>query len=412
MNRRKAIFLVALLVIVAAMGYWIYGNFTQMIAKYTKMGELYGQGGAVKVVAARCQRQDLTEYHDFTGTTEAVDSIEVRARVEGYLQEIHFVDGSLVEKGQKLFTIEPTIYMARREEAAFRLKAAQAELERARLDFERIQEAVKINAVSRQDLSRSQAAFQTSQAVLAEANSALERAELELSYTQIHSPISGKIGRHLIDAGNLVSSGGMEKSLLTTVVQIEPIYVFFYVNEQLLEKALLKGVLLVDSADASLPFKAGLSAESDYRYEGRIRYIDNRVDPMTGTIYVRGELSNEDRSLLPGMFMRVRVPGQVYENAIMVHEEAIITDLNGKYLLVIGENNILQRRNIKLGMRAGIRRQVTEGLTGDEAYVLSGLTNARHGVTVDPQFGPLPADAPSEETANPTGIREEGGSQQ
>jgi RND family efflux transporter MFP subunit len=200
---------------------------------------MFGPQQVVPVEAARIERRDLTEYHDFTGTTRAVDSVEIRARVEGYLQNIHFEDGSFVDQGQLLFTIEQTDYIAARDQAASRLKAAEAELESARLDFDRMQQAIQTNAVSQQDLSRSQASFRTAEASVTEAKAALDRAELALSYTEIRSPISGKVGRHLVDVGNLVSSGGTEKTLLTTVVRIEPIHVVFYAGEKWLQKPFL-----------------------------------------------------------------------------------------------------------------------------------------------------------------------------
>lgn len=389
MTRKKFMFIVIILLIIAAMAFWIYRNFMGMIARYQAMGQVFGEQQVVPVQAARIERRDLTEYHDFTGTTAAIDSVNIQARVEGYLQDIHFEDGSYVEKGQLLFTIEPADYTAARDQAASRLKAAQAELERARLDFERMQQAVQTNAVSQQDLSRSQAAFQTAEAAVTEAKAALERAELELSYTEIRSPISGRVGRHLVDVGNLVSSGGAEKTLLTTVVDIDPIHVVFYAGERWLQLPFLSE-LLSASADATVPFMAGLSTEQGYPHTGQIRYIDNTVDPMTGTILVRGLLPNEDRMLLPGMFMRVRVPGDLRKNAILVQEEAIITDLNGKYLLVIGEDNVLQRRSIQLGLSEGTLREITDGLNGDEAYVISGQHKVRAGSQVEPHFGPMP----------------------
>jgi RND family efflux transporter MFP subunit len=392
MRRNKAIFLLITLLIVAGLVFWVWQNWKAVAAKQqAAMAQMAGSGQAMPVQAARCVRQDVTDFYEFTGTTQSVDSAEVRARIIGYLQEIHFTDGSLVEKGQLLFTIEPAPYVAHRNEAMARLKAAEAEHERTRLDYERMQEAIKINAVSQQDMSRAEAAYRTADASMAEAKSALERAELELSYTEIRSPIRGLAGRHLVDAGNLV--GASERTLLTTVVQVDPIYVFFYAGEQMLQKPFLQGLL--SGQGGSSPFMAGLSTDTDYPYEGQIRYIDNTVDSMTGTVFIRGEVPNEKGKLLPGMFMRVRVPGDVRPKAVLIQEKAIITDLNGKYVLVVGDNAILQRRNVQLGMSVGSLKVITEGLTGDEVYVLNNLHMVRPGMPVVPMFGEIPTGAPA-----------------
>lgn len=387
MSKGKIVFWIVTLLIVAGFTYWVWNHWRGVIAQRQAAAAQQG-GGPMPVQAAHTVRRDVIDYYDFTGTTQAVDAIEVRARVEGYLQEIHFTDGDFVEKGQLLFTIEPASFIAQRDEAAARLKAAQAEEERARLDYERMQEATKTNAVSQQDLSRSEAAYRTAQAAVTEATAALERARLNLSYTEIRSPISGRVGRHLVDAGNLVGAG--ERTLLTTVVQVEPIYVFFYVGEDLLQKPFLR-TLLAGGSNSASPLLAGLSGDTGYPYEGQIRYIDNTVDPMTGTIFVRGILPNEGRELLPGMFMRVRVSGDVRKNAVLVRETAIQTDLSGRYVLVIGDNNILERRTIQLGRSEGALRVVTEGLSGEEAYVLSGLHMVRPGMPVQPIFVDGPA---------------------
>lgn len=392
MSKGKAIGVLISLLIVAGLVFWVWQNWKGVAARQqAAMAQMAGSGQAMPVQAARCVRQDVTDFYEFTGTTQAVDSAEVRARIIGYLQEIHFADGSLVEKGQLLFTIEPAPYIAHRNEAMARLKAAEAEQERTRLDYERMQEAIKINAVSQQDMSRAEAAYRTADASMAEAKSALERAELELSYTEIRSPISGLAGRHLVDAGNLV--GASERTLLTTVVRVKPIYVFFYAGEQILQKPFLQGLL--SGQGGSWPFMAGLSTDTDYPHEGQIRYIDNTVDSMTGTVFIRGEVPNTNGVLLPGMFMRVRVPGDVRQKAVLIQEKAIITDLNGKYVLVVGDNNILQRRNVQLGMSVGSLKVITDGLTGDEVYVLSGLHMVRPGMPVMPMFGEIPSGAPA-----------------
>lgn len=350
-----------------------------------KPGGAPGMGGPMSMPVARCVIQDVTDAYDFTGTTEAVNTVEIRARVEGYLKGIHFTDGSLVEKGQLLFTIEPEAFKSRRDEAAAHLKAGQAELERARLDLERIEKAILTNAVSQQDLTRVRAAHDTAQASVMGFQAALDKAELDLSYTEIHSPIAGRIGRRLVDVGNLV--GAQDRTVLTTVMQIQPMYVFFHLGEHLLQGDLLQRLQGGDKVEP-LRFAVGLPDEKDYPNEGAIQYLDNTVDPMTGTVYVRGELANEGKTLLPGMFVRVRVPTAVRKNAVLIPEKAIQADLGGKYvLLVVGEKNILQRRDVVTGAVVGTLRVINEGLDGSETFIIGGMAMARPGMPITPDTG-------------------------
>jgi RND family efflux transporter MFP subunit len=307
--------------------------------------------------------------------------------VEGYLKGIHFTDGSLVEKGQLLFTIEPEAFKSRRDELAAMLKAGQTEVERARLDLERIEKAVQTNAVSQQELTRARAAFDTAEASVMAHRAALDKAELDLTYTEIHSPIAGRIGRRLVDVGNLVGAG--DRTVLTTVMQTQPIFVYFHLGEHLLKGETLRR--LQGGTDVEpLRFAVGLPNENTYPNEGVINYLDNTVDPMTGTVYVRGEVANEALNLLPGMFVRVRVPTGVRKNAVLIPELAISTDLGGKYLLVVGEGNILQRRDIKPGATVGKLRVVNEGLTGDEMFIVGGFAMSRPGAPIVPITGDGP----------------------
>jgi RND family efflux transporter MFP subunit len=344
-------------------------------------------GGPLPAPAAKCILQDITDSLDFTGTTEAVNAVEIRARVEGYLKGIHFADGSLVEEGQLLFTIEPETYMSRRDEAAAMLKAGRTELERARLDLERIEKAVQTGSVSQQELTRARAAYDIAQAQVMGYEAMLQKAELDLSYTEIRSPISGRIGRRLVDAGNLVGSG--DRTVLTTVMQTQPIYVFFHIGEHLLKGDFLRQ-LQGGAGVEPLRFVVGLPDQNDYRYEGVVNYLDNTVDPRMGTVYVRGQLPNAGLELLPGMFVRVRVPVAERKNAVLVPEKAISTDLGGKYLLVVGKGNVLERRDVVLGATMGTLRVVTEGLDGSEMFVVGGFAMLRPGVPVTPMTGDGP----------------------
>lgn len=335
------------------------------------------------VIVARPSQKDVTKYWDFTGTTEAIEFIEIRARVEGFLETVHFKDSDDVEKDELLFVIDPTEYQARRDEAFAELERAQAELERAQVDLERVEEAVKTNAVSQREVSTRKAQRDKAQASEKAAQAALIQAEYQLSYTQIHSPIAGRTSRKLVDLGNLV--GAEEKTLLTTVVKMHPMYVYFNISELILLEV-LEGKTPDEKRNPSLPFYVGLANEKGHSREGVIDYIDNTVDPATGTIKVRGKLPNDKDPIYPGMFVRIRVPASVKSDAILVHERAIGTDIAGKYLQIVGKDNIVQQRIIKMGILVDDMRVIEEGIKAEEVYIVDGTQQGRPGLPVNTQW--------------------------
>lgn len=388
---KKLVSWLIVLMILGGVGYGGYQYWTgrqAMIAQMMAGGAMGGMGeGPMPMPVATCLLQDVTDALTFTGTTAAMNAVEIRARVEGYLNGIHFTDGSLVEEGQLLFTIEPETYRSRRDEAAAMLKAGQTELGRARLDLERIDKAVQTGSVSQQELTRARAAYETAQAQVSGYQATLEKAELDLSYTAIRSPITGRIGRRQVDVGNLVGAG--DRTVLTTVMQTQPIYVFFHIGESLLKGDLLRRLQGGPEVEP-LMFAVGLPSQDDYPYTGVINYLDNTIDPQTGTVYVRGELPNTELDLLPGMFVRVRVPTAVHKDAVLIPEKAISTDLGGKYLLVVGEGNVLQRRDVTLGATIGPLRVVNAGLDGSEMFIVGGFAMARPGMPIVPMTGDGP----------------------
>jgi RND family efflux transporter MFP subunit len=392
--QKAVIWLFVLAFMVAAgFGGYRYWNWRKAkMAKMTAAGGMSGMGGPMPLPVAQCTIQDVTDALEFTGNTEAVESVDIRARVEGYLEGIHFTDGALVEAGQLLFTIEPKAFRSRRDEAAANLKAAEAEMQRAKLDLERMQKAIESGAVSQQDLTGARTAFDTAEASVLARKALLENAELNLSYTEIRSPIAGRIGRRLVDIGNLVGAGN--QTVLASVMRIQPIYVYFYMGEHLLGGDLLRRLQGGPDGDP-LRFSVGLAEETDYSSEGFLDFLDNTVDPATGTVYVRGQVPNDSQVLLPGMFVRVRVPTAVRKDAVLIPEKAISTDLGGKYLLVVGEGNVLQRRDIKLGSTVGQLRVVTDGLDGTETFIVSGFHLARPSMPITPvPAGAGPPGAP------------------
>jgi len=325
--------------------------------------------------------KDVMSYYDFTGNTEAMEFINVEARVEGFLKSIHFTESELVKKDDLLFVIDPIQYEAQRDEAAARVRAAKAELERAQIDLERVEEAVKTNAVSEREVSTRKAQRDIAAAELKAAEAVLINAETELSYTEVFSPIDGRTSRRLVDLGNLV--GAEEKTLLTTVVKVAPIYVYFNVSELILLEVL--GEKPSAKRNPDHVFYVGLASEKDYSRKGEMDYIDNTVDPATGTIKVRGILENDVEPILPGMFVRVRIPANVKKGAVLVEEKALGTEIAGKFVLVVGEDNIVEQRPVTIGILSDGMRVIEEGITVDETYIVEGIQQARPGmpVTID-----------------------------
>jgi RND family efflux transporter MFP subunit len=338
------------------------------------------------------RRRDVTFYADFTGRTASVQRAEVRARVTGFLQRMNFVPGDMVKKGQLLFLIEPEPYQAQRDQAEASLKSAEANRDRARSDLERLEEAIKTNAVSQQDVTRARAELAQAEASVLSSSAELAQAKIQLQYTEVRSPVAGKVDRNLVDLGNLV--GQTEATLLTTVVQVNPLWVYFDLPETVV-LAMLADLRKVgvetprDLASAEvqeqLRFFVGTQNDEGFPHEGHLDFLANAVDTATGTIEVRGVVPNDEQLLLPGVFVRVRVPGRLMPDSILVSERAIGTDLGGKYVLLVGAENVVEQRYIELGPREDDGFVVvTSGLEGDESYIVNGLLRARPGFPVSP----------------------------
>ena len=352
------------------------------------------------VTVANPVTRDVPRFAEFPGTTQAFKSVNVRARVSGELEEMRFQPTSFVREGEVLFRIEKTVYAATHGEAEAALRSAKADLARAESDLERIERAIQTEAVSEQELDRAKANRDMAEAAVLSATARLERAALDLSYTDVKSPISGLVSRNFVDVGNLVGSG--EATLLATVRDIDPIFVYFDAPEvavlRLLQMLRDEGVELVRSleeyqdggavADSVEPVRVSvaLATDSGFPHEGYVDYLDNTVNPGTGTIQLRAVIPNEDRVLFPGLFVRVRVSGGIQEDAITVEETAIGTDIGGKYVYVVGEGDVVEQRYLTLGAKDEESSSVvvTEGLAADERYIVNGLLRARPGLPVTP----------------------------
>ncbi|MFV1979745.1 MAG: efflux RND transporter periplasmic adaptor subunit [Rhodothermia bacterium] len=352
-----------------------------------------------EVTVAKPQLRDVTQYAEFTGTTQANKSTNIRARVSGNLDTMLYTPSTFIKKGELLFQIEKTEYEAARGEARASKEAAEADLRRKKSDLERIEQAIESNAVSEQDLDQAKANFNMAEAALLGAEARLARADLDYSYTDVRSPISGLVGRNRVDPGNLV--GASEPTLLTTVRNVDPMFVYFDVPEIAIIR-LLEVIREEDKKIGSVSARGGtvdeqmedqqafpgwiaLSTDSGFPHKGFIDFIDNTVDPGTGTIEIRLVVPNKEQLLFPGLFVRVRLAGKQIPDAVAIDEKAVGSDIGGKYVYVVGNDNIVEQRYVTLGPPSedGLI-SVVNGLEADEDYIINGILRARPGLPVTP----------------------------
>jgi RND family efflux transporter MFP subunit len=337
-----------------------------------------------EVTVATPQVRDVTVFAEFVGTTEAHQSVEIRARVQGFLDRMAFEPSSFVRRGQLLFVIEQEPYEAQRDRAVANLDAAEANLRRAESDLERLEQAVQTNAVSQQEVTRARAERDQASAAMLEAEAALTNAQIELDYTTLESPIDGLVSRNYVDVGNLVGAG--EATLLTTVRRIDPIYAYFEVSERFFAQALEQRGGHKNPGEAHETPATLILEETGHEIVGRVDSLENTVDAATGTIRVRAVFPNPDARIFPGFFVRVRLPGELYEDALLVEETALGTDLGGRYLMIVGENDIVERRYIEPGqLQDDNTRLIFDGLEAGERYIIRGLQRARPGMPVTPK---------------------------
>jgi RND family efflux transporter MFP subunit len=339
-----------------------------------------------KVDVAVPLQRSITRYLEATGNTAPIKNVDLVARVQGFLQSIEYKDGAFVKEGTTLFTIEPETYKLKLEQAQAAEAGTQASVKQADADFKRQTELVQRQAVSQATLDTSTAARDNAQATLQQAQVNTKIAAVNYGYTKVVAPFDGIVSAHLVSVGELVGAAS-PPTQLATIVALDPIYVNFNVSEQdvlrIRAEAARRGMSANDLRQ--LPVEVGLQTETGYPHKGKLDYASPTLNQSTGTLAVRGVLPNPDRVLLPGYFVRVRVPFDEQKDALLVPDVALGTDQAGRYLLVVNAENVVEQRKVQVGQSEGGLRVIEAGLKPDDRVVTAGLLRAIPGQKVDPQ---------------------------
>ncbi len=346
------------------------------------------------VTVAHPVRHNVMEWDEFTGRLEAVEFVEVRARVGGLIVAAPFEEGALVEAGDLLFEIDARPFEA---ELSGRLAAqaeAAAQLEFSQIEYNRL-EAIPASARSSTELDRASATLERAAALLDAARAAVELARLNVEWCQVKAPISGRVSERMVTPGNLISGGTGQSTLLTTITSVDPIYCYVDADERSVLKYtdLARKGRRVSARNAQIPCVMQLADETGFPHRGVVDFVDNRANPETGTIRGRGAFPNPDGAMLPGFFARVRVPGSGRYDAVLVPDAAVTTDLNQKTLWVVDEGDVVRARPVVLGALFGDLRAVESGISETDRVIINGLMHARPGAPVKPVAGSISLDS-------------------
>lgn len=350
------------------------------------------------VSAAAVVSKSVTYWDEFPGRVTAIDNVEIRPRVGGYIDSVKFKEGDEVKKGDVLFVIDRRPFQAQASRAEAELVRARTQAELARTQADRAKKLLEGRVISQEEFDERIAAGAEADAAVRAASAAADAARLDLEFTEIRSPINGRAGQALITPGNLVTPN---QSLLTTVVSLDRVYVYFESDEQSFLRYAAMGQSGERSAsqDARHPVQVGLANEAGFPHQGELDFVDNHLDPATGTIRARAVLENKDRQLTPGLFARVKLLGSGQVNAILIDEKAILTDQDRKYVYVVGDQNRAMRRDITLGRESEGMRVVTSGLNPGDRVIVHGVQKIfMPGMPVAPQdiiMGAPPAPPPA-----------------
>jgi RND family efflux transporter MFP subunit len=351
--------------------------------------------GPPEVTVAKVISKRIKDWDEYTGRFQAVDTVEVRPRASGYIEQVLFREGQFVKKDDVLVVIDPRPYQADYDRAKASLELAKSQRELANLEAARVQKLKDSGAVSREELDERLSTLNQQQAGVSGAKAALDNAALLLSFTKVRAPFDGRASRAEVTRGNLVTGGNNGGTLLTTIVSVDPIYVYFEGDENayLRYSELAREGQRPSSRDAKNPVRVGLSNEQGFPHEGYMDFVDNQLDVHTGTIRARAVLENKQNQFTPGMFARVQLLGSGEYDAILIEDRAVGTDQSQSFVLVLGSDNKLEYRSIQPGRMVDGMRIVRKGLKPDDVIVVSGLQRVRPGAQVKPNMTTMGAPA-------------------
>lgn len=365
-----------------------------LLSTACEKGNTYKPPPPPQVTVSQPTRGAVATYLEFTGNTQAIHTVQLRARVEGYLEKILFQEGEVVDEGRLLFIIQQNTYEAKLKEAQAQLLAAKARLMHAETEFVRFTGLLKQNAAAQTDVDRWHYDRDANRAAVMAAEAQVELAKLNLSYTHVRAPFRGRVSRRYKDPGNVVGAG--EDTVLADINQIDPIYAYFTISEQDLlrvrgakVRADEKGYKVPD-----VPIAMGLANEQGYPHQGRLDYAGIQVDTTTGTMQLRAILPNPDYTILPGLFVRIRSERDAVQMSLLLPEDAVGFDQAGSYVLVVDDKNVVARRGVALGPKADKQYAITSGVDEHDRVIVNGLLRAIPGRPVTP-IKAAPAGSPS-----------------
>jgi multidrug efflux system membrane fusion protein len=382
MKKTPILFVVVLAVAAGAVALWATGVVPIAQPAAPAVAAANAAPPPVPVSVARVLEKPVVEWDEFSGRIQAIDQVQVRPQVSGIIDQVHFSDGQLVNKGDLLFTIDPRPFQAALDNALAVEEGAQAKVALGKINLDRTQGLIASHAIAQSDVDTANDAYAEADASLKAAQAAVQTARLNLNYTAITSPITGRVSRAEITVGNLVGDGP-NAPVLTTVVSVSPVYVEFEIDEQTYLKYLANGASGNTGLD-HIPVAIGLANQDGYPRQGRLESIDNQLDTTSGTIRVRAIFDNPTGELTPGLYAKVRTGGSASQDAILVDDRAVGTDQDKKYVMVVGDDNRVTYRTVVLGPLVNGLRVVVSGLHKDERIVVDGLQRVRPNAVVAP----------------------------